>query len=613
MRAHEEQLPPGYPPTATPISNPNLRRAGHVPAKLAAVPSTANAATSTPADDLPGGEPPADPGFQGRQDAHISAILRQTSLGHLLLGCALLVGGVILEAALHQPAFFGLAASGGMLSACGIITWLAINRQPPHQLALGFYLLPYADFAIVSLWLLLFGIASPIALFYTYVIVSAALFLGSRHALALTLITGATILTISLGQFQNQITPAISLPAGGQVSFNLLFTMLALGLIAYAATLFSSNLDRFIIENNRQIDHLAHTQAQIAEQRQQIDRELEMLNDTFVRFTSGETHIRAPVAHGLLALAGQQMNALFEQIEQLLRARKLTARMEERIAELNQALERLITGDLNALQAISTPSSTSLDILTLSLARMIRQIAELQQAAQRARGDYSAVMSLASELTLVRQSMSGASGAILELLSRSAQSAIQLRAMIETNRSPAESHHAERPFLREMELRARQQNAGLELLHARLEHVMVQIEATEAELRRLAEQGELSLRGQRIARTTLPIGPAPEQARLLPSGAQMRSVSGTLASTRPTSGPLGSGPLGSGPFNAAGQPVRSGNGMPGSGPLQGSEAPPRPRRFVSPMMAPSRPEQGEPHIWTILPGSAPEGEQKAAH
>jgi hypothetical protein len=598
MYAHEEHLPPA----AYPISNPNLQRAGDTPAALAAASNTIKATGSTPAEEVPGDILPADPGFQGRQDAHITTILRQMSLGHLLLGCALLIGSVILEAALRQPAFFGMAASGGMLSACGI-TWLAINRRPPHQLALGFYLLPYADFAIVSLWLLLFGVASPVALFYAYVIVSAALFLGSRHALALTLITAATIVTVSLEQFQNQIIPAITLPVSGQVAFNLLFTMLALGLITYAATLFSNNLDRFIIENNRQIDHLARVQAQIAGQRQQLDRELELLNDTFVRFNSGETHVRVPVGHGMLVLAGQQMNLLFEQIEQFLRARRLTARMEERIAELNQALERLVAGDLNALQAISTPSSTSLDGLTLALVRVIRQIAELQQIAQRARGDYAASMSLASELTLVRQSMNGTSAAIRELLSRSAQSAVQLRAMIETNRSSAESHYAERPFLREMELRARQQNAGLELLHARLEHVLVQLEATEAELRRLAEQGELTLRGQRVARTTLPIGLAPEQARLLSAGAQVRAVSGTLAGARSTSGPL----------NAASPPIRSDSEMPGSGPLQGNETPRRPRRFVSPMMAPSHPEQAEPHSWTMLPESETEGEQKVAH
>ena len=591
MRVHEEQLPPSYPQAAFPISNPNLRRAGHVPAALATAPISPPLAAAS--EDLSDGEASPDLGTQGRQDARIRAILRQMSLGHLLLGCVLLVGGVLLEAALHQPAFFGLAASGGMLAACGLITLLAINRQPTHQVVLGFYLLPYADFAIVGLWLLLFGINSSIALLYAYVLVSAALFLGSRHALALTIITSATLFTVSLGQFTALVKPAITLPTSEQITFNLLFTLLGLSLVAYAAALFSSNLDRFILQNNRQIDQLASMQARFAEQRQQLERELELLTHTYVRFTNGETHLRVPVAQGMLAQAGQQMNALFEQIEQFWRARKLTARMEERVAELHVALERFYAGDPYALQAISTPSNTSLDSLTVLLARLIRQIADLQQVTQRARGNYALVQSLASELTLIRQSMNGASGAIRELLSRSSQSALHLRAMIETTLSPAESHHPDRPFLREMELRARQQNGELELLYARLEHIMVQMETSEAALRQLAEQGELATRGQRPPRTTLPIGPMLEQTGSQPTGTPARSENGALTGMHSTSGPLGNSAL-----KATDLSERPDSSQAGSSPLRRNGASPFPRRFTSPLVSSSRSDQEGAGAWT---------------
>src|SRR6185437_12293870 len=178
------------------------------------------------------------------QDAHITAILRIMALGHLFLGAALALVGVIIAIPLQEPAFFGLAASGGMLGACGLMTMLAINRQRSGQSPLAFYLLPYADFAIVGLWLLLFGVAGPIALFCAYVVISAALLLGSRHAIALTALSGATILAISLEHAQGQIRPASALPFAGQVVFTIVSTTLALGLIAYVSRLFSLNLDR---------------------------------------------------------------------------------------------------------------------------------------------------------------------------------------------------------------------------------------------------------------------------------------------------------------------------------------------------------------------------------
>lgn len=553
-------------------------------------------------------EPSPDWNTLGRQDARITSILRHMSIGHLALGIALTIAGAVLEGTLHQSAFFGLAASGAMLGACGLITLLAINRQQANPSALGFYLLPYADFAIVGLWLLLFGATSPILLFYAYIIVSAALLLGSRHAITLAILSAATTLTVSLGEYAQRVEPAIILRDGEQFVFILLFTALAIGLVVYVAALFSSNLDRFIGENNRQRNQLSLAHTRLTEQQQQVARELELLNDAYLRFTGGETHARAPVSSGALALAGQHVNALFEQIEQLARFASQHMRMEARAVELNTAMERLGNGDLNALQALSAPSGTSLDDMTVALVRLIRQMVELQQALQRARVDYGAIANLASELTMARQGLNSAGNAIRELLSRSAQSAVHMRSMIDTEMTPTEGRYGERPFMREMELRARQQGAGLELLYARLEHVMAQMDATEYELRRLVENADASAR--RLPRATLPINPTPEQMGLLPPGAQIAPKSGPIPySLMPSSS--GSGPVNSaqlqprtpsGQLKPADQPAR-----PGSGALRMPEAHPLPRRFTSPMMPPTRQEQSRPAPWQISPEASEEG------
>jgi hypothetical protein len=607
LRRVHEQAAPEQPPQSTPAPPPDT--------------SPADASSQAIAQEQ------SDWNTLGRQDARITSILRQMSIGHLALGVALTIAGAILEGTLHQSAFFGLAASGAMLGACGLITLLAINRQQANPSALGFYLLPYADFAIVGLWLLLFGTTSPILLFYAYIIVSAALLLGSRHALTLAIISAATTLTISLGEYAQRVEPAIILRDGEQFVFILLFTALAIGLIVYVAALFSGNLDRFIGENNRQRNLLSLAHSRLTEQQQQIARELELLNDAYLRFTGGETYARVPVSSGTLALAGQHINTLFEQIEQLARFASQHMRMEARAAELNATMERLSNGDMNALQALSAPSGTSLDDMTVALVRIIRQMIELQQALQRARVDYGAIANLASELTMARQGLNSAGTAIRELLARSTQSAVHMRSMIDTEITPVEGRYGERPFLREMELRARQQGAGLELLYARLEHVMAQMDATEYELRRLVENADAS--AKRPPRATFPINPTLEQMGLLPPGAQISPAS-TPITHAPMSSPSGSGPVNStpvsprapsGPLNSAPLQSRTPSGQlkpadqparPGSGALRMPEAHPLPRRFTSPMMPPSRQEQNHPAPWQAPPEASEEG-ANAAH
>jgi hypothetical protein len=601
LRRVHEQAAPEQPPQSTPAPPPDT--------------SPANASSQAAQEQ-------SDWNTLGRQDARITSILRQMSIGHLTLGIVLTIAGAILEGTLHQSAFFGLAASGAMLGACGLITLLAINRQQANPSALGFYLLPYADFAIVGLWLLLFGTTSPILLFYAYIIVSAALLLGSRHAITLAIISAATTLTVSLGEYAQRVEPAIILRDGEQFVFISLFTALAIGLMVYVAALFSSNLDRFISENNRQRNQLSLAHARLTEQQQQVARELELLNDAYLRFIGGETHARVSVSSGALALAGQHINALFEQIEQLARFASQHMRMEARAVELNAAMERLGNGDMNALQALSAPSGTSLDDMTVALVRIMRQMVELQQALQRARVDFGVITNLASELTMARQGLNSAGNAIRELLSRSAQSAVHMRSMIDTEMTPAEGRYSERPFMREMELRARQQSAGLELLYARLEHVMAQMDATEYELRRLVENADASAR--RLPRATFPINPTLEQMGLLPPGAQISPKSGPITYA-PMSSPSGSGPVNSaplfprapsGPLNSAPLQSRTPSGQltpadqpaqPGSGAFRMPEAHPLPRRFTSPMMPPPRQEQNRPAPWQVSPETPEEG------
>ncbi len=517
------------------------------------------------------------------------------SLGHLCLGLALALGGVIMEVALHQPAFFGLAASGGMLSACGFITLLAANYQRASHSPLAFYLLPYADFAIVGLWLLLFGVTGPIILFYAYVVVSAALLLGSRHAIALAGISCATILTVSLGQLQDQAMPSIALPRGAETLFTIVFTLLGLGLIAYVAWLFSTNLDRFIGETNRQEGELLSAQAQVDAQERALRAEMETLSDTYVHFMGGDVQTRAPVSNGPLALAAHLLNTLLDQMEPLMRISATRARMEERIAELTQALERLSSGDPNALQALTSPSGTSLDSMTLALARTGRQIIVLQQMLQRTSAGYAAVLGVASDLALLRQTLNNTGSVIRDLQTRSAQSAVHLRALLESNSAHSEGFHGERPFLREMELRARQQGAGLEILQERLNHMGAQLEAAEAEARRIAESIEQITKAPRLLRPGQPNVTPPEHPAL--PGVQVRPTSGPLravdtASTlppqyRPPSGPLRPSDAAA-PIPPAPQPLSGSLRLPDSAPL--------PRRFSSPLANPGRqaPEPARP-------------------
>ncbi len=500
----------------------------------------------------------------GLQEAQITAILRAMSFGHLALGGTLGLGGAILEGILQEPAFFGLVASGGMLIVCGLITMLAANRQQVNQSPLAFYLLPYADFAIVGLWLLLFGVSGPTVLFYAYVVVSAALLLGSRHAIALTGIAGAIILAMSLGQAYDQITPAITLPHSLQAAFTIVATMLALGLIVYVARLFSLNLDRFIALTNRQHDELFVTRRHMAEQQEQTQSDLEALSNVYARFMSGDTEARAPVPDGSLALAAHILNTLLDQMQRLLHASATRARMEERIAELTQAVERVSNGDATAFQALHGPTGTALDTLTLALARAGRQLILLQQALQHAVGGYTAVLGITADLSLLHQTLSNTDTALQELQMRSSQSAVHLHALLESEGGYTENRSTERPFLREMELRARQQSAGLELLRARLGHISAQLAAVETELRRIAEGMEQITRGTRQVGRGTSGGLAGDAAA---SSVQVRPVSSS-AQTPDTAAQAAPG------------------SRPPSGALRLSDA--LPRRFNGPLMTPDR-------------------------
>lgn len=474
------------------------------------------------------------------------AILRSMAIGHLVLGGVLVLGSIIVEVLLREPTFFGLTASGVMLGACGLIALLAANRQRAQQSPLAFYLLPYADFAIVGLWLLLFGVSGPMLLFYAYVVVSAALLLGSRHAITLAGLAGATILATILGQYQGLVSPAIVLPQQAQFAFTAVATILALGLIVAVARLFSLNLDRFIALTNRQNDEIVRTRRRMTDQQEQIQGELEHLSNTYMRFISGDTQARAPVSHTSLALASHILNTLLDHTERLLRTAATRTRMEDRISELTQAVDRLSNGDTAALQAISTPSGTSLDTLTLSLARAGRQLILVQQALQHAAGGYVAVMGIAADLSLLHQTLSSTDSAVYDLQMRSAQSAARLHAMLDSEGSYNESRSTDRPFLREMELRSRQQSAGLELLRTRLGHISSQMEAVENDLRRIAEGMEQITRGSRPSRTgqpgTLPVDPATSNPLFHPPNAPSQIPDNVSPSAsvppRPTNGPL---------------------------------------------------------------------------
>ncbi len=581
MRLYEERSVPAH-AAERQAEQPMIQKSGSAPAISTHAPFPPLHAPASARSIGEGAPDAADEQMDSIEEAHIAAILRAMSLGHIVLGVGLAIGSVIMEAALGEPTFFGLAASGGMLGVCGLITILAANRQRASQSPLAFYLLPYADFAIVGLWLLLFSVSGSIVLFYAYVVVSAALLLGSRHAVALGVIAGATILAMSLGQYQHQITPAIMLSPEMQVAFTISSTVLALGLIAYVARLFSVNLDRFIAQTNRQRGELLRTRRRMAEQQEQAQREMEALSSTYVHFISGDTEARAPVSNGPLALAAHILNTLLDHMERLLRISAARSRMEERIGELIQAVERLCSGDATALQALGGPTETSLDTLTLALARAGRQLVLSQQALQHAAGGYTAVIGIAADLSLLCQTLSNTDSALQEMQTRSAQSAVHLRTLLENEGGYSENRSTERPFLREMELRARQQSAGLELLRARLGHIVAQLTSVETELRRTAEGMEQVSRAARPMRAGQ-AGPAgaPAASGALPGDAAAN------VQVRPASGPVQ-------PLDSA-HPAAPASPRPPSGGLRMSDAPPR--RFNGPLASSARPTPEPLESW----------------
>jgi hypothetical protein len=506
----------------------------------------------------------------GLQEAHITAILRAMALGHLFLGAALALGSVIIEIFLQEPAFFGLAASGGMLGACGLITLLAITRQRSRQSPLAFYLLPYADFAIVGLWLLLFGVTGSIVLFYAYVVISTALLLGSRHAIALTAISGAAILAISLEQTQGQVRPAITLLFAGQVTFTIVSTTLALGLIAYVARLFSLNLDRFIALSNRQRGDLLHTRRWMTERQEQTQTDIENLSNTYVRFISGDTKARVLVSSpkGSLTFASHLLNTLLEQLERHQHAAAAHQRLEERIGALTQALDRLNNGDITSLQIISDSTGTPLDALALALGRVGRQLLASQQTLKQAIGGYTAVLGLASDLSSLRQTLGATDSALRDIQKRSDLSASYLHTMLEQK-----VDSTERPILHEMELGAHQQISGAELLRARLGHIGVQMQSIQTELRRIAESMEQLTRISRPLRADQSSAPAdaPTRPESVPSSARENASSAAAAPARA-------------PGNAA------------------MRAQALPRRFTGPLMPSGRQPADKLNAWQVTLG-----------
>ncbi len=538
------------------------------PLQVPAVRSSMELLPAFPEEGLPSGLP----------DAHIRAILRSMSLGHLVLGLALMSGGVIVELLTAEPAFFGLAASGGMLCACGLMTLLGHDRQRASQSPLAFYLLPYADFAIVGLWMLLFGAAGPIILFYPYVIVSAALLLGSRHAIALTGLAGAAILAVSLGQYQAQGIPAIHLSADRQTAMTILATALALALIVYVARLFSLDLDRFIALTNRQRDHLFFARRRVAEQQEQVRSTMEQLSNTYMRFKAGDTDARAqvPSQDSPLAFAPQLLNALLDQLARQSRAWAAHAHLEERISELSYRLDRLSNGDATALQNVTGPTGTALDTLMLALARIGQQLLSSQQALKHAVGGYAAVLGIADDLSVLQQSLGSADSSLYELQKRSAQSADHLRARLESMEYLATSRSTDRLSLHEMELRAQEQNSGLDLLRARMGHIGAQIEACENELRRIAENME------QITKIPRP-----------PSAAQL-SAAADVASLNAPSHPARNAPQASDSSSPrTPTPARAFPRVPRA-------ADPLPRRFTGPLSA-GRAQPERPNRWPEPP------------
>jgi hypothetical protein len=375
-------------------------------------------------------------------------------------------------------------------------------------------------------------------LFFAYVLLSTALLLGSRQALVLTLIAGGTICAVTLSQAYNQITPVLHAPQAFSLPLMLSLTLLALGLIAYVARLFSLNLDRFTHESARQSEDLLHQRLQFSQQEHQLTEELEALNEDLTQYLKGKTQTRISEFFEMLAPVQKNLNAVLEQGEKLLYAAAYTNRLQERIAALKQALERANIGDRSAVQILASSSKTTLDTLTQPLVSICQQWFELQQAFQRARAEYQSLASLTADLAMLHQSLGSTDAVFGEMSTRSTQGARHLHALLESEGTAREygsgSLNNERPILREMELRAHQQSSGLEMLRARLRVISERMEYIEGELRKVGEGMEQALR-------------LPTSSRPMPRFPERPEVTGPKISPRATN------PLTPPPFRAPSQ------------------------------------------------------------
>jgi hypothetical protein len=285
----------------------------------------------------------------------------------------------------------------------------------------------------VGLWLLLFGVTGPILLFFAYVILSTALLLGSRHALSMTLMTGVTVCAVSLMQSVNLISPALTLSPEIALPFMLTMTVIALGLVAYVARLFSLNLDRFTSESARQSEDLARQRMHISHHDRQLAEEVQTLNEYLTHYLTGQTQTRLPATLEVLAPVQKNLNVLLEHGERLLHAAALVNRLQERISLVKQSLERLIIGDRSAIQVLNSASKTTLDQLSQPLVTLGQQWYELQSLFQRARAEYQSLNSLTTDLAMLRQSLNSANAALSEMMARAMQSTHHLHAMLESD------------------------------------------------------------------------------------------------------------------------------------------------------------------------------------
>jgi hypothetical protein len=148
--------------------------------------------------------------------------------------------------------------------------------------------------------------------------------------------------------------------------------------------------------------------AQIADQQDQLDEQIGIIQATITRALAGEYHVRAEVPQGELAPIAESLSLLLERVQAVTQAEQMQSRMQAAALPLIDAISRM--GDA------STPTPSSLPIITNTPFDSVSAVVSQMQASVGHR--LARVQQLVGEIVSVldhsRDGLDGASEAVQE-------------------------------------------------------------------------------------------------------------------------------------------------------------------------------------------------------